>query len=76
MPRPIQVLQPPPLARPAPLGAKMVELGMAFTADAIEHSQVTETNGELLFVTPADFRLAMNEKDIQRGRSSSSRTGR
>jgi hypothetical protein len=37
---------------------------MQFTADAVEHSQVTESNGELQFVTPEEFRLAMNEKDI------------
>ncbi len=37
---------------------------MQFTADAVEHSQVTESNGELQFVTPEEFGLAMNEKDI------------
>ena len=37
---------------------------MQFTADAVEHSQVTESNGELQFVTPEEFSLAMNEKDI------------
>jgi hypothetical protein len=37
---------------------------MQFTADAVEHSQVTESNGELQFVTPEEFMLAMNEKDI------------
>jgi DNA polymerase-3 subunit gamma/tau len=37
---------------------------MQFTADAVEHSQVTEANGELRFVTPEEFGLAMNEKDI------------
>ena len=37
---------------------------MQFTADAIEHSSVSETKGELHFVAPEEFRLAMNEKDI------------
>jgi DNA polymerase-3 subunit gamma/tau len=46
------------------LHAALLELGMQFTADAIEHSTVTEQRGELLFVTPEEFRLAMNEKDI------------
>jgi DNA polymerase-3 subunit gamma/tau len=46
------------------LHAKLLELGMTFTADAIEHSQITEANGELQFLTPDDFRLAMSEKDI------------
>ncbi|HTC90584.1 MAG TPA: DNA polymerase III subunit gamma/tau [Bryobacteraceae bacterium] len=46
------------------LHAALLEAGMQFTADAVEHSQVTESNGELQFVTPEEFRLAMNEKDI------------
>ena len=37
---------------------------MQFTADAVEHSEVTESNGELQFVTPDEFRSSMNEKDI------------
>ena len=37
------------------LHAKLLELGMTFTADAIEHSQVTEANGELQFMTPEEF---------------------
>jgi DNA polymerase-3 subunit gamma/tau len=66
----------PPIPNPAPAGAvpsgpwrdrlhtALLELGMQFTADAVEHSQVTESNGELQFVTPEEFSLAMNEKDI------------
>ena len=46
------------------LHTALVEAGMQFTADAVEHSQVTESNGELQFVTPEEFSLAMNEKDI------------
>ena len=30
---------------------------MQFTADAVEHSEVTESNGELRFVTPEEFSL-------------------
>ena len=37
---------------------------MQITADAIEHSEVAESNGKLTFVTPEDYRLFMNEKDI------------
>ncbi len=48
------------------LHAALLESGMQFTADAVEHSQVTESNGELQFVTPEEFGLAMNEKDIQK----------
>ena len=46
------------------LHAALLELGMQFTADAVEHSEVTESNNELRFVTPEEFSLAMNEKDI------------
>ena len=37
---------------------------MQFTADAVEHSQITETNNELIFVTPEEVKLSLNEKDI------------
>jgi DNA polymerase III subunit gamma/tau len=70
--------QPPATANPQPptpnpiapgawrdrLHTALLELGMQFTADAVEHSQVTESNGELQFVTPEELGLAMNEKDI------------
>jgi DNA polymerase III subunit gamma/tau len=55
---------PPPGPWRDRLHTALLELGMQFTADAVEHSQVTESNGELLFVTPEEFSLAMNEKDI------------
>ncbi len=46
------------------LHAGLLELGMQFTADAVEHSTVAEARGELHFTTPEEFKLAMNEKDI------------
>jgi DNA polymerase III subunit gamma/tau len=46
------------------LHAAATELGMQTTADAVEHSEVAESNGKLTFVTPDDYRLFMNEKDI------------
>ena len=46
------------------LHAALLELGMQFTADAVEHSEITESNGELQFATPEEFSLAMEEKDI------------
>jgi DNA polymerase III subunit gamma/tau len=46
------------------LHAAAAELGLQTTADAIEHSEVAESNGKLTFVTPEDYRLFMNEKDI------------
>ncbi len=68
---------PAPVAPPvAPRGmagdakAKMLaaleELKMQFTVDAVSHSAVTESGGELVFVTPAAFRIAMSEKDLAR----------
>ena len=47
------------------LGA-LNELGLAFTADAVEHSQLTGNNGELAFITPKNFALAMNESDLRK----------
>ncbi|HYL35365.1 MAG TPA: DNA polymerase III subunit gamma/tau [Bryobacteraceae bacterium] len=46
------------------LHAALLELGMQFTADAVEHSEVTESKGELQFLAPEELALAMNEKDI------------
>jgi hypothetical protein len=41
-----------------------MDLGMAFTADAIEHSEIVEANGELRFRTPPEFAISMKEPDI------------
>ncbi|MCL4402126.1 MAG: DNA polymerase III subunit gamma/tau, partial [Acidobacteria bacterium] len=46
--------------------APLAELGMPFTADAVEHSLIVEANGELQFTTPADFALAMSPEDINK----------
>ena len=68
-PKPVQA---PKAVKPAPtdlrskLHAKLVEQGLNFTADAVEHSTITENPGELRFVTPEEFSLSMNEKDIQK----------
>jgi hypothetical protein len=43
-----------------------MELGMAFTADAVENSRVVENNGELQFVTSKSNRLALREDDLQK----------
>jgi DNA polymerase-3 subunit gamma/tau len=61
---------PAPAREPEPqswrdrLHSALLELGMQFTADAVEHSEITESNNELRFLTPEEFSLAMNEKDI------------
>ncbi|HET9320407.1 MAG TPA: DNA polymerase III subunit gamma/tau [Bryobacteraceae bacterium] len=46
------------------LHAALMELGMTFTADAVEHSKVSEAGNVLQFVTPKQFMLAMRGEDI------------
>jgi len=48
------------------LHAALVELGMTFTADAVEHSEVTQAGNALQFVTPKDFMLAMRQEDLSK----------
>lgn len=69
---------PPPVSRepapstqnPAPsswrekLHAKLMELGMPYTADAVEHSEIVESNGELQFTTPKDLSISMQADEI------------
>ena len=77
-PRPVVSATGPsaPAARPDPaastgdwrqkLHGALMELGMAFTADAVEHSQFTQSGNELLVLAPTETRLAMNEADLQK----------
>jgi DNA polymerase III subunit gamma/tau len=46
--------------------AALVELGMQFTADAVEHSQFAFSDGELTVVTPGEFKVYMKAADIQK----------
>ena len=46
------------------LHATLMEIGMVFTADAVEHSTVTASANELRFTTPEEFRLGMKPNDI------------
>jgi DNA polymerase-3 subunit gamma/tau len=46
--------------------AALIELDLPFTADGVEHSEVVEQNGELQFVTPKEFSLAMSTADLQK----------
>ena len=66
---------PPPPAEPSPepmavgdwrerLHTALMELGMPFTADAVEHSKVVEANGELQFTTSAAYKLALRPDDL------------
>ena len=42
------------------------DLGCNFTADAVEASEVSEAGGELVFVTPVEFKLAMSDSDLKK----------
>ncbi len=48
------------------LHAALMELDMPFTADAIEHSQVSAASGELQVVTPKEFSLGIKADDLQK----------
>ncbi|MGE5645518.1 MAG: DNA polymerase III subunit gamma/tau [Acidobacteriota bacterium] len=48
------------------LVAALHELGMPFTADAVEHSELTESASELRFLTPPEFKLMLADADIQK----------
>jgi DNA polymerase-3 subunit gamma/tau len=48
------------------LHAAMIELGMKFTADAVEHSEVVQSGNDLQFTTPDQFAIYMQESEIQK----------
>ncbi len=49
----------------ASLHAALMELGLPFTADAVENSRVTEASGELQFTTSKAYKLALREEDLR-----------
>ncbi len=50
----------------ARLHAKLMELGMPYTADAVEHSAVVEAEGALDFDTPREYQLSMRADDLNK----------
>jgi hypothetical protein len=48
------------------LHAALMELGMKFTADAVEHSEIKESGNELLFVAPKEYQLSLTAGDLQK----------
>jgi DNA polymerase-3 subunit gamma/tau len=67
------MLEAPPAEAPAndaqwreKLHAALVELGMNFTADGVEHSSVAVSGNEVRFVTPTEFKLSMTEADLDK----------
>ena len=71
-PRPIAPAEPAASSSPSnddwrqKLHTALNELGMAFTADAVEHSQFTQAGNELLVLAPTETRLSMKEADLQK----------
>ena len=61
----------PDEAPPAPsdwrerLHSALLELGMQFTADAVENSRVMESNGELEFITSGANKIMLRSDDLQ-----------
>jgi DNA polymerase III subunit gamma/tau len=49
------------------LHGALVELGLKFTADAVWHSEVTASAGELRFTTPDTYAIYMRESEINKG---------
>jgi len=50
----------------AKLHAALMELGMPYTADAVENSRVVEVNGELQILTSKAYKLALREDDVRK----------
>ena len=48
------------------LHAALMELGMPYTADAVEHARVAEVNGELQFTASKADSLALRAEDLQK----------
>ncbi|HWB83545.1 MAG TPA: DNA polymerase III subunit gamma/tau [Bryobacteraceae bacterium] len=48
------------------LHAALMDLGMPFTADAVENSHVVEANGELQFTTTKAYSLALGVDDLNK----------
>jgi DNA polymerase III subunit gamma/tau len=48
------------------LHGALTELGLAFTADAVEHSDFAFAAGELQVVVPKEFQLMMNAEELQK----------
>ena len=48
----------------AKLHQTLLEMGMQFTADAIEHAQIDESGGEIRITAHKDFSVGLSEADI------------
>jgi hypothetical protein len=50
----------------AALFQALTDMGCNFTADGVEASDVREANGEITFLTPIEFKLAMGDSDLRK----------
>jgi DNA polymerase-3 subunit gamma/tau len=48
------------------LHTALMDLGMPFTADAVENSRIVEVNGELQITTTKAYKLALREEDLKK----------
>jgi DNA polymerase-3 subunit gamma/tau len=65
---------PTPTPRSEPVGdwrqklhTALMELGMPFTADAVENSSIVEANGELQVTTTKAYKMSLREDDLRKG---------
>ncbi len=56
----------PPDAWRERLHGVLVEMGLKFTADAVEHSAVVQAAGELRFTVPEDYAIYLQESEINK----------
>ncbi len=63
---------PPPPASPGEPGslkrrlhASLIEAGLPFIADAVEHSEIAEAGAEVRFTAPREFALALKSGDLK-----------
>jgi len=48
------------------LHSALMELGLAFTADGVEHSEIAEFESEVIFTAPKHYLMAMKTADLDR----------
>ncbi len=66
----------PPTGLKERLAAALNELGMSFTADALEHSSLVENGSEIQVTTPPEYSLTMNAADVKKALDKAQMGGR
>ncbi len=68
-PPPAQAATPPPESDcdlKSKIYTALIDLGLAFTADALEHSEVLEAADGIALITPKKYSLSMTEADMRK----------